>query len=207
MADAPSPAPYDDWADLYDKVYAYLDYDLDFWLGQANAAGGPVLEMGCGTGRVALALADAGFDVTGVDISPRMIEQAKAKAKTRGLADRSTFIVADMAEKDPGANADFGLVLFPFRSSSLPLLPSDPHRPRQEERPSFQPYLLSPHSEHRRRQRRLHRPPPLLRSLLLPLPSRRAAVPQRQRPGLRRVCPGVAAVHIEAPHYVPLHPV
>ena len=28
MADAPSPAPYDDWADLYDKVYAYLDYDL-----------------------------------------------------------------------------------------------------------------------------------------------------------------------------------
>ena len=56
MADAPSPAPYDDWADLYDKVYAYLDYDLDFWLGQANAAGGPVLEMGCGTGRVALAL-------------------------------------------------------------------------------------------------------------------------------------------------------
>ena len=125
MADAPSPALYDDWADLYDKVYAYLDYDLDFWLGQANAAGGPVLEMGCGTGRVALALADAGFDVTGIDISPRMIEQAKAKAKTRGLADRSTFIVADMAEKDPGANADFGLVIFPFRSFQSMLSPGE----------------------------------------------------------------------------------
>lgn len=107
-------APYDDWADLYDKVYAYLDYDIGFYVSQAEASGGPVLELGCGTGRVALALADAGFDVTGVDISPRMIAQANAKATELGLSDKARFVVGDMA--DSQVDGEFGLVCFPFRS-------------------------------------------------------------------------------------------
>jgi SAM-dependent methyltransferase len=112
-------APYDDWADLYDKVYAYLDYDIGFYRSQAEASGGPVLELGCGTGRVALALADAGFDVTGVDISPRMIAQANAKAAGLGLTSKASFVVGDMADADPAnvrAEGTFGLVCFPFRS-------------------------------------------------------------------------------------------
>jgi SAM-dependent methyltransferase len=107
-------APYDDWADLYDKVYAYLDYDIGFYLSQTEATGGPVLEMGCGTGRVAIALADAGFEVTGVDISPRMIAQANAKAAKLGLTSKAKFTVGDMADADAGGG--FGLVCFPFRS-------------------------------------------------------------------------------------------
>jgi SAM-dependent methyltransferase len=109
-------APYDDWADLYDKVYAYLDYDIGFYVQQAEAAGGPILELGCGTGRVALALADAGFEVTGVDISPRMIAQAQAKAANLGLMSKTTFVVGDMADADVGAAGTFGLVCVPFRS-------------------------------------------------------------------------------------------
>lgn len=112
-------APYDDWADLYDKVYAYLDYDIGFYVQQAEASGGPVLEMGCGTGRIAIALADAGFNVTGVDISPLMIAQAEAKAKSLGLASKATFVVGDMADTDAsgtGTEGTFAMVCFPFRS-------------------------------------------------------------------------------------------
>jgi SAM-dependent methyltransferase len=109
-----SPQPYDDWADIYDKVYAYLDHDLPFYLEQAKATGGPVLELGSGTGRVALALAEAGFDVTGVDISPRMVEAARAKAQAAGLDGRARFVVGDMADAEAGGG--FGLVCFPFRS-------------------------------------------------------------------------------------------
>ena len=112
-------APYDDWADLYDKVYAYLDYDIGFYVQQAEASGGPVLELGCGTGRISLALAEAGFDVTGVDISPRMVAQASAKAKSLSLVSQATFVVGDMADHDAsgsGTEGAFAMVCFPFRS-------------------------------------------------------------------------------------------
>jgi SAM-dependent methyltransferase len=44
-----------------------------------------VADLGCGTGSISLLLAEHGYDVTGVDLSPRMIERARAKARTRGL--------------------------------------------------------------------------------------------------------------------------
>ena len=106
--------PYDDWADIYDQVYAYLDHDLAFYVEQAKASGGPVLELGCGTGRVSLAVAAAGLDVTGVDISPRMIEVAQSKAEKAGLTEKARFVVGDMTV--PEAGGGFALVAFPFRS-------------------------------------------------------------------------------------------
>ncbi|MEE8519475.1 MAG: class I SAM-dependent methyltransferase [Dehalococcoidia bacterium] len=106
--------PFDDWADIYDRVYAYLDYDLPFYVQQAQAAGGPVLELGCGTGRVALAMAEQGHDVVGVDISPKMVAQAQAKADAAGLTDRVRFEVGDMLDVDAGSG--FALVTMPFRS-------------------------------------------------------------------------------------------
>ena len=54
-------SPYDPWADIYDAVYSYVRDDIPFYVEQALRSGGPVLEVGCGTGRVALALAEAGF--------------------------------------------------------------------------------------------------------------------------------------------------
>ena len=112
MTDAPNP--YDEWADLYDRVYAYLDHDIDFYLAQAQRFGGPVLEMGCGTGRIALELAIAGYDVVGIDASSRMIERATAKAQDQGLDRKTTFLVGDMVNARGGQ--EFGLVCFPFRS-------------------------------------------------------------------------------------------
>jgi hypothetical protein len=59
---------YDPLADLYDLEYSH-DYDLPFWLSLAEREGGPIVEWGAGTGRLAVPLAKAGFDVTGVEVS------------------------------------------------------------------------------------------------------------------------------------------
>lgn len=52
---------------------------------QAQAASGPLLEIGCGTGRVTIPLAAAGVDITGLDVSASMLEEAKRKAESQGL--------------------------------------------------------------------------------------------------------------------------
>ncbi|MEX2431439.1 MAG: class I SAM-dependent methyltransferase [Dehalococcoidia bacterium] len=110
----PPDQPFDDWADIYDAVYAYLDYDLSFYVHHATASGGPVLELGCGTGRVSLAIAGAGIDVLGIDISPRMVEAARRKARSARLDERAVFDVGDMA--DLRLDRTFGLAAMPFRS-------------------------------------------------------------------------------------------
>ncbi|MBC8364376.1 MAG: class I SAM-dependent methyltransferase [Actinobacteria bacterium] len=79
----------------------------------ALADGGPVLELGVGTGRLALPLADRGLDVTGLDASPAMLERLRAKPG----ADRLTVVEGDMADPLPGAaDGSFGVVLVGFNT-------------------------------------------------------------------------------------------
>ena len=114
----PFDYPYDDWADIYDAVYADLTHDLThdapFYVALAQECGGPVLELGCGTGRISLAIARQGIAVTGVDISPRMIAAAQEKAAQRGLAERCVFQPGDMAALQLAER--YPLVIMPFRS-------------------------------------------------------------------------------------------
>jgi SAM-dependent methyltransferase len=56
------------------------DTGVAFFLGLARETGGPVLELACGTGRVSIPIAQQGFDVTGVDITPGMLAQARRKS-------------------------------------------------------------------------------------------------------------------------------
>jgi SAM-dependent methyltransferase len=72
---------YDSLADLYDLEYAH-DYDLPFWLALAEREGGPMVEWGAGTGRIAIPLAEAGYDVTGVEVSEEMVERGQTKSKS-----------------------------------------------------------------------------------------------------------------------------
>ncbi|MFF4232367.1 class I SAM-dependent methyltransferase [Streptomyces sp. NPDC001820] len=67
-----------------------------------------VLDIGCGTGSVSLLLAEAGHRVTGVDLAPRMVEQARRKFQATGLASR--FLVGD-AMMPPTGDQRFGVVL------------------------------------------------------------------------------------------------
>ena len=103
-----------DWSDVYDSVYAYVRQDLPFCVGEAVASGGPVLELGCGTGRVAVAVAEAGVDVVGLDSSPEMLEQARRKAAS--LPDGSgTLTLAHADMRCFELDRLFPLVIVPFR--------------------------------------------------------------------------------------------
>lgn len=86
-SDAPSPYTR---ADLYDLLFRDYAADLGFYLGIAKAAGGPVLDVGCGTGRVLLRALEAGLDADGVDDSPDMLERLRLNAAARGLTPRAT---------------------------------------------------------------------------------------------------------------------
>ncbi len=72
---------YDALADLYDLEYSH-DYDVAFWLSLAEREGGPIVEWGAGTGRLAIPLAGAGFEVTGVELSETMVEKGRQKGET-----------------------------------------------------------------------------------------------------------------------------
>jgi hypothetical protein len=62
------PSIFDD-GDLYDLVGADLPYGLDFYVGLARQAAGPVLDIACGTGRILLPSLQAGVDIEGLTCS------------------------------------------------------------------------------------------------------------------------------------------
>ncbi len=85
-------------ARFFDADYTgYLD-DLPLIEAYAQRAGSPLLELGCGTGRLLIPLAEAGYRVTGVDLSPTMLRIARAKAEAAGVAERVTLIEGDYAD-------------------------------------------------------------------------------------------------------------
>ena len=104
----------------YDAFYAGgappIAGDIAFYDRLAQATGGPVLELGCGTGRNALALAEAGLSVTGVDVSPGMLALARRKSERLAAAASRclTFVEGDMARLDLGRR--FGMAFIAFRS-------------------------------------------------------------------------------------------
>jgi len=100
-------------ARFYDAAYATLERlgpDRDFYLRLARESGGPVLELGCGTGRVLLAVARDGIECTGVDASREMLDALQAKARGRA----PQLVQARMQEFDLG-DERFALIYAPFR--------------------------------------------------------------------------------------------
>ena len=93
--------------------------DIDFYIARARELiakkeGGRVLELGVGTGRVAIPLAEAGFDVTGVDLSPAMLAVARRRIEERGLGGKIKLVEAGM--EDFALGDRFDLALIPFRA-------------------------------------------------------------------------------------------
>ena len=113
-------SPYDPWAGIYDAVYSYVRSDIPFYAQQAVESGGPVLELGVGTGRVAIPTAQLGIDVVGLDTSEAMLSKAREKlGSLRQGAGSVELIHADMRNFDlrdvNGARRQFPLVTIPFR--------------------------------------------------------------------------------------------
>ena len=80
-----------------------------FWLAQAQRYGGPMLELACGTGRVALAVAEQGLIVTGIDYAPSMLAEAQRKAALRNIP--IELLAGDMRDFDLGQQ--FALIILP----------------------------------------------------------------------------------------------
>ncbi len=108
---------YDGYDDLiartYDEVYARLrdpSGDASFYLALARETGGPVLELGCGTGRTLLPIANDGIECVGLDASPAMLRTFREKAPS------VTLVQGDMRRFNLGRR--FRLITSPFRALS-----------------------------------------------------------------------------------------
>jgi len=89
--------------------------DIPFYLEYVKQQKGEILELGCGTGRVALALAEAGFRVTGLDLSEQMLDVFRAKLSKRPeLADKISLVHGSMANFS--FNQKFAMIIAPFRA-------------------------------------------------------------------------------------------
>lgn len=110
-------ADYTALARYYDLENAAFTADLDFWLELAANTPGPILEIGCGTGRVLLPLAQHGHSLTGVDNAPAMLArlQAKLERARRHLKRPPTLLEAEMTAFRAAETA-FGLVIVPFNT-------------------------------------------------------------------------------------------
>ena len=92
-----------------------MHVDIPFYLEYAARRRGEVLELGCGTGRVALALAAEGFRVTGLDLSKQMLGVFREKlAQKPELADMITIVHGNMANFS--FDRKFDMVIAPFRA-------------------------------------------------------------------------------------------
>ncbi len=116
MSDDPSTtaSPYDAIAELYDPWSASVTEDVGFYVEEATRAGGPVVELGVGTGRIAVPVARAGVRVIGVDSSSGMLEICRRHAERAGVAERIDLRLGDMRE--PPVAERVPLVTCPFRS-------------------------------------------------------------------------------------------
>jgi SAM-dependent methyltransferase len=97
------------WHDVECASYAA---DFELW---DSLAAGPLLDIGCGTGRVALRLAAAGHDVTGLDSDPALVGAMSSRARERGLRVRAA--VADARSFDLGRT--FAIVIAPMQVAQL----------------------------------------------------------------------------------------
>jgi SAM-dependent methyltransferase len=93
-------ALFDRFAHFYDADYRHYQDDIDLILDLAVQADGPILELGCGTGRVLLPLVEAGHTVTGIDISPALLRLASEKIGNTQHATRNTNHQADLRTFD-----------------------------------------------------------------------------------------------------------
>lgn len=115
-------------AKYYDLLYAEQSVlDLPLYQELAASAHGTVLELGCGTGRVALALAREGHDVVALDNSQPMLEQFQANLACESEKVRSRIKLIEASMVDFNLSELFGLALAPFRAFQH-LLTSDEQR-------------------------------------------------------------------------------
>jgi SAM-dependent methyltransferase len=105
---------YDAIARLYDPWSRSVTEDVAFYVGEARGVQPPVVELGVGTGRIAVPIAAEGIRVIGVDSSPGMLDVCREAASVAGVAELVDLRLGDLRE--PPVEERVELVLCPFRS-------------------------------------------------------------------------------------------
>ena len=114
MGDPAPVAEYDAIARVYDPWSRSVTEDVEWYVGLARDAGGPVVELGVGTGRIAVPTALAGVRVIGVDASPGMLEVCREAAEAAGVAGLVDLRLGDL--RRPPVAERVRLVTSPFRA-------------------------------------------------------------------------------------------
>jgi ubiquinone/menaquinone biosynthesis C-methylase UbiE len=107
----------------WDEYAAFYDWenrqtmgrrDVRFWQNLARRQGGPVLELGCGTGRVSLPVARVGVPVVGVDRSDEMLDRARRRLRRSRTVRALSLVRADIRALPFAARSAFRLVMAPY---------------------------------------------------------------------------------------------
>jgi SAM-dependent methyltransferase len=107
-------SPYDAISQLYDPWSRSVVEDVAFYVEESVEAGGPVVELGVGTGRIAIPVASEGVRVIGVDNSPGMLAVCRHHAELAGVTDLLDLRLGDLL--DPPVEERVRLVTCPFRA-------------------------------------------------------------------------------------------
>jgi len=107
----------DEWsAEVYAHVSDPHQADVPFWLSLAERAGGPVLELACGAGRVLLPFAKAGYECTGLDLSPHMLRAFRRKLDAAPFEVHRRVHLVERSMVEFELRREFGVILIANRS-------------------------------------------------------------------------------------------
>jgi SAM-dependent methyltransferase len=101
---------FDAFARYYDADFGLFEDDIPFYRELARRCGGPILEPMCGSGRLLMPLARAGYRLTGIDISPMLLELAHDKLATAGLLGQVELQEADIRHATPAGPFSLAVV-------------------------------------------------------------------------------------------------
>lgn len=103
--------------EAYDALHSDIPGgdDLAFFAALAKETGGPILELGCGTGRLTIPLAEAGFEVVGLDRSQAMLDMARRRLDTLDDAARRRVSLVEGDMRSYELEPTFGLIFAAFR--------------------------------------------------------------------------------------------
>ena len=107
---------WDEYAPFYDweNAQTVARRDVPFWCRLAAAQPPPILELGCGTGRIALPIVKSGTPIVGIDRSEPMLDRARRRLRRAKLTDRALLVRGDIRALPFRRRAGFGCVIAPY---------------------------------------------------------------------------------------------
>jgi ubiquinone/menaquinone biosynthesis C-methylase UbiE len=115
-------------AALYDYYSGGLEGDVEFYVEEAQKAGSPVLELGCGTGRIVIPVAEAGIDIVGLDLAPAMLQIARDKVAALPPETQRRIELVEGDMRDFSLGRRFRLITIPYRAFLHLMTPEDERR-------------------------------------------------------------------------------